>query len=102
MKARSDILRMSDGAVEGGQNQKKKYIHRTSKSDIGLSGGYQKDVQYPAQKADCYYFTSGLLDTFPSATREFRVQSLFALKVSHLSLERGSPASPTETYPTSH
>ncbi|KAK4006411.1 hypothetical protein OUZ56_011564 [Daphnia magna] len=23
---------------------KKKYIHRTSKSDIGLSGGYQKDV----------------------------------------------------------
>ncbi|KAK4006764.1 hypothetical protein OUZ56_011922 [Daphnia magna] len=23
MKARSDILRMSDGAVEGGQNQKK-------------------------------------------------------------------------------
>ncbi|KAK4017660.1 hypothetical protein OUZ56_033351 [Daphnia magna] len=43
MKARSDILRMSDGAVEGGQNQKK-YIRRTSKSDIGLSGGYQKDV----------------------------------------------------------
>ncbi|KAK4014139.1 hypothetical protein OUZ56_026679 [Daphnia magna] len=43
MKARSDILRTSDGAVEGGQNQKKN-IHRTSKSDIGLSGGYQKDV----------------------------------------------------------
>ncbi|KZS03655.1 Uncharacterized protein APZ42_033570 [Daphnia magna] len=43
MKARSDILRMSDGAVEGGQNQKN-YIHRTSKSDIGLSGGYQKYV----------------------------------------------------------
>ncbi|KZS00764.1 Uncharacterized protein APZ42_002808 [Daphnia magna] len=34
---------MSDGAVEGGQNQKK-YIRRTSKSDIGLSGRYQKDV----------------------------------------------------------
>ncbi|KAK4003880.1 hypothetical protein OUZ56_005631 [Daphnia magna] len=44
MKAHSDILRMSDGAVEGGQNQKRKYIRRTSKSDIGLSGGYQKDV----------------------------------------------------------
>ncbi|KZR99836.1 Uncharacterized protein APZ42_004154 [Daphnia magna] len=43
MKARSDILRMSYCAVEGGLNQKK-YIHRTSKSDIGLSGGYQKDV----------------------------------------------------------
>ncbi|KAK4013531.1 hypothetical protein OUZ56_026085 [Daphnia magna] len=38
MKARSDILRMSDGTVEGGQKQKN-YIHRTSKSDVGLSGG---------------------------------------------------------------
>ncbi|KAK4030504.1 hypothetical protein OUZ56_023747 [Daphnia magna] len=43
MKARSDILRMSDGAVESGQNQKN-YINRMSKSDIRLSGGYQKHV----------------------------------------------------------
>ncbi|KAK4007562.1 hypothetical protein OUZ56_012720 [Daphnia magna] len=66
-----------------------------------------------------YQIFSGLLDTFPSATREIRVLDLDEITVNQIiafmkkldflrilltqtSFERGTPASPTETYPISH
>ncbi|KAK4003989.1 hypothetical protein OUZ56_005733 [Daphnia magna] len=66
-----------------------------------------------------YQLVSGLLDTFPSATREIcgldldkiTVYKLIAfmkkldflrILLTQTSFERGTPASPTETYPIIH
>ncbi|KAK4008979.1 hypothetical protein OUZ56_014097 [Daphnia magna] len=63
----------------------------------------------PSMLAVSYQIVSGLLDTFPSATREIRVLDLdeiildlLFILLTQTSFERGAPALPTETYPISH
>ncbi|KAK4037801.1 hypothetical protein OUZ56_029830 [Daphnia magna] len=75
MKARSDISLECPTALLRAVKTKKNYIHRTSKSDIGLFGGYQKGVLNirPRNLSDirrtalCYvgsYYQSSILPSF--------------------------------------